>query len=660
MPKTDYFNNAGGLNVTDSPQSVADDQATGGWNYEYDRKGAIVKSRDITAINTVANAQTLTHGNLLHFTTAGTKTVTRQAGTKFQTLNIDAGTFANISEDTAAVNSDFYSASSYVPVTGVNFNTATSSMLWTVGGGATSIYGYSGSLVSKNGADAPTGTLGAVVAPGAGVWTPGTYYYALALRKTTTQSISNAALDVVAVVVNATDVVNLTLPAVDTTKYDKYYLYRSAVSGVTAFTTGTLVAQINTSTTTYQDVGNVSVASAQVVPRSGNTTDNSVLATGTPLAIASFKRRLIVAIGSTIHFSDVNKPESWPLNNNIVIPTGGPITGIGVIGYNSTATGTTDEYLVVFKERETWIVTGSSISDYALKYVDASGCAGAALVVNAGGYITWCGYDAIYLWEGSGKPIRISGLIQGMFNEDGNIDKTKLARGWAQYYAKQNKIVFCISDRVKGENKLLLKLDLRLTSPRVADMVDNRSVDGVFTPGYLTKSLYGGLTYLPTSNSELFLAGDAAGFAYKMFHGFTANGSGIDFQYETKCLDQGSPTEAKRYLKVVAWIDVSVPEDLTLEYWSSYRVRDNDKSYVDESMQQASRSSASVWDLAVWEESLWDDYQTQLKSVVFNLHSRENNNEGECIKLRFKQQSANAPVTIHGFTVYWEPHGLRK
>jgi hypothetical protein len=667
----DYFTNNGGLNVTDSPFTIADSSATGGFNYDYILSGSISRSRGRTAINTIADAQAKTLGLFPLNTSTGTQTVVRCAGTKIQTLNTDTGATTNQAEDTATASSTFLDATSTQPVVSATFNTPSANLLFMAGGGMSSIYAYTGTKVTQNGVPAPTGIFSVSVGGTGGTWSAtGTYYASLVLRKASTQALSNAALDIQVAITATTQKATFTFPTgIDTTKYDQWYIYLSAVAGASGFTAGTLVAQVSTATPTYLFDGSTVIASAQVVPRAGATTDNSVLPTGTYKCLTAFKRRLVTAKGSTFYLSDLDKPESWPTANSITIPTGGNITGVAVIGFNAPITGNTDEYLVIFKQTETWVLTGDSAADWVLKFASPVGCATQALCVPAQGYLTWVDYHGVYLWTGSGKPIYISRPLEALFAADGDINRSLLGIGWGVYYKKQNQIIWHLSHRTLGENVLQLKLDLKHTSLRVGADLQDLIADGVFSLGYNTAAtgvansanLYAGCAYATTSNDELMLAGDAAGYVYTMFKGYTDAGLGNSFSYETKWFDFGVKSVAKQVTKVIAWVDEITSNSLVMQYWSDYKPSPTDRSQISQSMGDPKGAiSAALWDAAYWDVSSWDDYTPKRKALVFNLSGEKNNNQGDSFKFKFTQSDANCPVVIHGFTVFYDNLGVRR
>jgi hypothetical protein len=666
----DYFDNVGGLNVTDSPFKVGDGQATGGGNYTYIQTGGIRKRQGHSKINSAANAQLKSIGLGQNNSSSGTKTLIRAAGTKLQAVDTGVPSFTNLTEDTAAAVSDFLSPSSTQTMCFSQFNTTSTNVLWMAGAGMSGIYGnYSTSKVTKNGSDAPTGSLSTSVStPGTGTFSStGTYYYAIALRKAATQAISNAALDISATIANTTDNVAVSLASVasiDTTKYDAIYLYRSVVSGVTAFTTGSLVSITSITAgvpASITDTG-ASAATAQNIPRAANLLlDNSVLDSGTYRTLTTFKRRLVTATGSTIRLSDVNKPESWPTVNTITIPSGGDITGLAIISFTSVGSNTIDEILAVFKERELWVITGDSISDFALKFIDSVGCPTQSLIVSANGYLAWLEYRGVFLWDGTGKPIYSSRPIETMFAQDGDIDKTKLSYGVGQFFRKQNQIVWFVSHKIFGEQQSAIKMDLRLTLPRVEQSMLGRILDGVFIQDDLDFPVYSALSYLPTEPEESLLIGDSSGYLYNAFIGESDGGAAISFKYATRFLDCGNPNRDKRFQYVVVWVEEVGDWNLTLDWWTDYKAADGVKSTRAQAISTISSNTTALWDVAQWDEAYWDDYTAKYKPLWFQLASDINNNsEGKCIRLQFRQEGVDQPVTIAGFSVLYSEKGIVK
>lgn len=661
--ETSYFDNVGGINNSDSPFKVLDTQATGGINFEYSLEGAFTKRKGHDKINAVADSQSKARGIDILNTTLGTKTVVRAAERKIQNFDVDALTFTNLSQDTAAAGTDVFPASCTMPVAFAGFNSETVSLL-NFCGSTDAVYAvYSPSKFTKNGVVNPGGTLSVAssLSTGGSWTTSGSFYYGVSYHKASTGAEGNVACDLSVAVTTTFATITLSLSAltsVDVTTYDYGTLWRSAVGGVDGFTAGSVVKTFDTEATTVVDTG-TSLFDAQNVPRTDSVVlDYSPLPSGTYNVLATWKRRLVTATGSTLRFSGLNQPESWPTVNTITIPSGGPITAVAVIAFN-TQFGS-DEYLAVFKERELWLVRGDSYLDWSLTFIDAVGCPSQSLVALANGFLTWIDYRGVYLWDGSDKPILCSSPIESLFAQDGDIDKSKLGLACSYYSRSDNVVGWFLTSKTYGEQNICLKLDLRLTLPGVASSLSGRMIPGVFLIDRQVPDIYSAKAYLPTSASdETLLIGDNAGFMYDAYSVYADAEAGIDFQYITRFDDQGSPNVSKRYKQVIAWVDEVGTWDLKLDYWAGYRAAQLSKSTLEAPISSARSNETALWDIAFWDQAYWDDYTPRLRGIVFNLNNDKGNAEGDCLRLCFRNDGANEPVTVHGYTVVWSEVAAR-
>lgn len=661
--QADFFANTGGLNTSNTPFSVADGQATGGANYNYSKTGGIVTRRGHEKVNTVADSKLYSLGLGMHTTSAGVKTNIRAADRVLQSVSVDSAIFTSLSEDTAVATTVVFSAGITQQVVFSQFNTSLGNVLWAAGANLTNLVGITGaSKYTHNGVIPPAGTFSGIVNTSAGgtFAAPGLYWYGLAYRKGSTFVTSNVALDTSVTTVNASDTVTLswTLTGLDTTRIDQIYIYRSGLSGVTGFTTGDIIAQLPSTSITYTDTGN-SVSSAQNVPRANNLLlDNSVLPAGTFNTLATFKRRLVTSTGSTLYLSELNKPESWPTSNVITIPSGGDIKGLAIISFSTDLSN--DEYLAVFKERELWIITGSSIADYSLKFVDSVGTATQSLIVGGSGYLSWIDYMGIYLWDGAGKPMYISKPIENLFDKDGDLDKANLNLGVGVYSRKQHEIIWFLSHKIYGVQKFAIKMDLRLTLPNVKTGIEGRVFDGCFLYDVSSIALYAALSYIPTSAAdEVILLGDASGFVYRGYNVYADGGAAYSMTYATKFLDCGNPNRIKRFMAVIVWVDQVGSWPLYMDYWTGYRSENSIKSTLDEPITTTAQNASALWDIAYWDVASWDDYTSRSVPIIFYINPDTNNNqEGPCIRLQFRQDSVNSPVAISGFSVLYNEEAL--
>lgn len=665
LQKTDYMDNTGGTNLSDSVFKIQPNQAAGGLNFDYQLTGGIQKRFGPVKINSSADTQLNTLGFGLYAPSSGaSKSVLRAAGTKLQFFDTSVPSFTNLTEDTLAAGSIPFVAGSTQTVAFNQFNNGISNINWATGGGTTLPIGaYSTSKYTTNGVPVPAGAITATPsAAGTGSWTAaGAYWYGVVYRKRSTQAFSNASLDVQATTSNTTDIVTVDLTgltSLDTTKMDQIWLYRSARSGVTGFTTGNVIAELSSSATSFVDkgdLGNPDVLTAQNVPRSGNIVlDNSVLTAGTYNACTLFKRRLVTARNSTIELSEVNKSESWPATNPIVVPSAGNITGLAVISFTSPQAQTLDELLVVFKEREVWVITGNDYTDWSLKFIDQVGCPSQSLLVTANGFLAWIDFRGIYLWDGTSKPIYCSRTMEPLFAYGGDLDKTKLVRGVGKFFRRENKIIWFLSSLTYGEQKFALKMDLRLTLPQIQQNLTGRVVDAVLIQDSYAMPTYAAMSYIPSGGAnEQMVVGDASGYCYFSANGYGDGSSGINYSYKTAPLTAGNADTNKLFHKVVVWVQDIGNWNLTLRYWTNFKTA-SDFGTSQSLPVSTENQSESLWDIATWDLSSWDDYSPTVVPLIFNLQpGTANTNQGTALQLEFSNSNANEPILIHGFTVFW-------
>lgn len=668
----DLFINTGGLNTAESPFVVAQDECSDGQNFEYITRGGIKKRAGHTQLNTAADTQLKTIGLGLFNQPGQARALIRAASTKIQNFDLGTNSASNLTEDTSAAGSDFFASNSIIPVVSSMFTKASNAALWLAGGGLQNLYGvYSTSKVTANGVPAPTGTSSATAGGTGGTLPVGTYRYCFVYRKASTQSLSNAALEVgltSAITAGQNVTLSWTLSNLDTTKYDKIYVYRSAAGGAQGFTTGELIAELSSSTTSYVDSGS-SISPSENIPRAGSTiVDNSPLPIGNYNCVVTFKRRLVCATGTTLYISDVDKPESWPTAQVITVPSGGGITGLSVISsVASTATGV-DEYLVIFKQNEVWVLTGDGSYDslglpnWSLQFLDHAGCSSQSLAVPASGCLFWIAYRGVYMWNGSSKPVYISEKIEDKFQSGGDIDKSKLSQGWGVFLQNRNQIQWYLSSISEGTQKYCLKLDLKQTLAVAEGDLGIRRVRGVFTPDVTTNAIYAALSCFTSESAtdETIYLGDDAGFVYSGFSGLKDGSSTVTMQYTTPFLNLGSPNDAKRVHKVVAWVLDSGPYDLTLDYWSAYRYAEGEQGTIKLAISPKLSSAFATWDSSKWDTVVWDGSANQLRKVTFNLAPGTTNaNEGETFRFRFTESSTTTRGLIYGFSIYYSTLSLR-
>lgn len=695
--QADFLDNIGGINVTDSPFKVSDNECLESYNFDYISTGGIRKRLGIIKQNSSPYAVTQTLGLNMYVDTNSNKTLLRASSSTLSSLDPNTYAATTLTDDTVSAGSTPFN-SMLIPVVFNQFNsnspdqnTGSGNTMWMAGGGLTALTGaYSTTKYTVNGASVAAGSIAVADGGGSGSTLNGTYFYGVALYKASTQVTSNVALDASAAITsghNAT--INLAnIAAYDTTKYTQIWIYKSAVSGVTGFTTGDLVAKIAYNGTTYTvssgsgsitgstytDAGGTLV-SVMNIPRAANTIiDQSVLPTATYKYLTSWKGRLITASGTNVYLSDLNKPESWPTGNVITVPSAGPITGLAIIYFSSPTSASNDSYLAVFKERELWVITGEGLlsttsnpnTAWKLKFVDNVGCPDQSSIITLNGFLAWIDYRGIYLWNGSARPVYTSRKLETIFQDNGDLNKARLIYTRGVYFRKYNQLIWYLSSNAWGNNLFVIKMDLRLTLPLFEAGTNSNTIEGVFTWDYIASGVTGGIYaaftgVLPQFNDEYLLIGDDTGYTYRMYSGYADVAGGPQFQYTTRFLDFGGAGVTKRFHKIIVYVQDLGNYNLTLNYWADYRTAVSNQSTRQTLISSNNNTSATaLWDVGLWDVAYWDNYTPAMKSITFNLSSENNNCEGDALKLQFQQTTVNQPVTIYGFSVLYSILGTRK
>lgn len=666
----DFYLNSGGLNTASSPFAVEQDQATGGKNFDYRRKGGIRKRSGHAKINSVADASLRTLGLGVWDKPGEARTVIRATQEKLQAWDVDTGASTDLVQEASGGVTALYSSSITDPVNFKMFNTPTSGSLWGASKGFDGLWGVtSATITTPNGSHAPEGSVSASFASGAGTWdSAGLYYYAFTLVKTNTGAESNAGCETSVTTTTINDEVTLdlsalTLPVLEAGGYSQLKVYRSSVSGSTGFTAGVLATTIDISggvPASYVDTGTAEDVAVSV-PRAFSLLDNSTLDLDKSYAaITTFKQRLVVCSGSSVYISDSNKPESWPLLHRINLPSGGDITAAGVISRSYPGSDSIDEFLCIFKQSELWIIEGTgelnalSLPDWSLKYIDNSGCAAQALLVGADGNLAWVSHRGIHTWDGAGKPQYISEDIEDKFERGGTLDKSKLSLGHGFFSQSRNEIIWALSDKSEGDNKYCLKLDLRQMKIRGGSK-------GVFTPDVTTFEASAAIAFFRSGDAleESIIFGDNSGFLYNGFSATAEAGGDLTFEYFTPYIAPGGPTTPIRVTKIVAWVLDAGPYTLNLDLWSNYRYR-NEKSSRALPISPNLNQAGSKWGQFEWGQAVWGANADQIRSITFNPAPTNNSTEGDSIRLKFSQTGSTETVLLYGFSIYYTVLPTRK
>jgi hypothetical protein len=293
-----------------------------------------------------------------------------------------------------------------------------------------------------------------------------------------------------------------------------------------------------------------------------------------------------------------------------------------------------------------------------LKIDGVVGCPNQSLVVPAQGFLSWIDYRGIWLWDGTSKPVYTSRLIEPLFGTNGDLDKSKFSEGCSAFFRRENQIIWYLSSKTFGTQTYAIKMDVRQTLLEIDQRLTGRTIDGVFIQDVHTNPTYAALSYIPFgAQNEQLVLGDASGYTYFASNGTADGNSGYIFRYLTPALHCGDPNTYKQFHKVIAWVQDIGNWNLYLDYWSNYETSSDFTSTIGVPI-STENQSAALWDVASYDVSYYDSYSSKIIPLVFNLQSGTYNSaQGSSIQLQFRNDNANQPVTIHGFSVIYSTLG---
>lgn len=146
--------------------------------------------------------------------------------------------------------------------------------------------------------------------------------------------------------------------------------------------------------------------------------------------------------GSQLYLSEPNKPNQWPTRNNP-----------GGVESDDTEGGTglfaTDDYLFAFSRTSIAALSGDDPENWQMHTIVTDvGCLSGQTLVGTPAGMAWLGRGAIYLWNGSGKPVPISTASVGRNGRPRGIDRTfdrismsHVHQAWATPYDEATKTV---------------------------------------------------------------------------------------------------------------------------------------------------------------------------------------------------------------------------
>lgn len=313
----------------------------------------------------------------------------------------------------------------------------------------------------------------------------GTYQYLITFYNTATGAESGASpLSPEYVLTSGGSVLFTNLP--QSADADKIRIYRVGGS-LSAFA---LVKQLDMGTTSFNDT----IADKSIDGRILNSADFLPAPAGMTYVEES-SGMLFGAVGSTVRFTPIGKPDAWPAAYEIPF-------GTNVVGLAEVASG-----ILVFTVTSSYLLTGTGPTTIAKQLVDSKrGCTSAASIQKiAGGAAIWVSAEGICI--STGGPAEV-------------ISRPKLG----------NITINALSSAVHGD---------------VYYCLDSTGITYAFSMAYgnIFKRLKLAINSLVTGNNKLY--GWKDGYLYELF----ASSEYLEFEYLSPRFIEGRASEIKAYKK---------------------------------------------------------------------------------------------------------------
>lgn len=333
---------------------------------------------------------------------------------------------------------------------------------------------------------------------------------------------------------------------------------------------------------------------------------------------------------SRVWFSNLGDPDTWTTGTDyfdVNLSDGQPITGIGVL----------EDYLVIFKEKSIWVMTGDSPADWKISssnnnlvnVFNGVGCVSHRSIVQVGNDLWFLSDDGIRSLrrnaEGTTPQMGIvSADIQTTID---SINPSASDKACAMLFNKR--VYFAIPTGSSTYNDVVMVADTRITKenidnphPWVKYTGWNASVFEVYEPSN-TRQLYFG-------------EGSGDSLTFQAETGTNDNSAAIDFDWKSRQIDLQAPDMRKTARFIWAHGETSGDNDVT--------VSSSDDNSVWTSHGLFNLSGGVVYNSGVFGTDSWGYAAEKRQKFVMN---RANKNP----QIRFRNNTADEAVTMLPFTM---------
>ncbi|MDH4379095.1 MAG: hypothetical protein QE263_04225 [Vampirovibrionales bacterium] len=354
---------------------------------------------------------------------------------------------------------------------------------------------------------------------------------------------------------------------------------------------------------------------------------------GNPTFGAVYANRLAVAGDvnnpSTVYLSELENPENFTPSVGPSSP-GAILVGPGD-GEKITALHTlylpltNEEVLVVFKDRSTYVMTGSDADTFTLQKISGEfGAVGPRSVVQVGSELMFLSQEGITSLstataDGNLTTRMLSRNIQPQIN---TLNRNALATSWTIHLRDRNEVWWAVPDGGSTQNQriLVMNYDNGLKWSRRSGVI---AACGCVFQGQLFTGTYNGVLHRQCSGSSY-------------------NGAPISWTYRTPFYELGSPRQRKRIRDIELYLRQQSALSLTVKTaWDSRRSAASQETTTLTSTPDA---ESALFGLALFNA---DKYGLAGLSRVRLIP----NGSGRSVQLELSGTAINQPIELQGWSI---------
>lgn len=333
---------------------------------------------------------------------------------------------------------------------------------------------------------------------------------------------------------------------------------------------------------------------------------------------------------SRVWFSNLGAPDTWTTATDyfdVNLSDGQAITGLAIL----------QDYLVIFKERSIWVITGTNPSDWKISGSNNNltnvnqgiGCKSYRSIVQVGDDLWFMANDGIRSLRRNAEATTpnigiVSGDIQTTIT---GLNQGALSKVAAILFNKR--VYFAMPNGSSSYNNIVMVADTRITK----DKADNPHPWVKYT-GWQVAVWE---VHEPSSTPSLYFGeASADSLTFQAETGTNDNSAAIDFDYRSKMIDlrEQDMRKTARFL----WAHGEVSGDNDVSVYSS----DDNSVYTLHGL--FNLAGGDVWNSGTYGTSTWGYAAEKREKFVLNRAARQ-------IQIRYRNNTADESVTMLPYTL---------